>query len=94
MTTLKEAAEKHSGKHYITELDKVPIEAQVYESSFKEKGTDREVKFFYMELNGIKYNVPSGALNAIKELVSIRPTTKFVKVTKQPGGNYSVIPLD
>lgn len=94
MTTLKDAAEKHQGKHYVTELDKVPLDAQIYESSFDEKGTNRKVTFYYLELNGIKYNVPSGALNAIKELVLLRPNTKFVKVTKQPGGNYSVIPLD
>lgn len=94
MATLKETAEKHSGKHYVTELEVVPLESQIYEKSFKEKGTDREVKYFYLELNGVQYTVPSKALNGIKELIKVRPNTKAVKVTKQDGGNYSVIPLD
>ena len=93
MTTLKDAAISFAGKHDITELDKVPTDAQIYESSF-ENQNKQTIKFFYIELNNIKYNIKSAAMIKIKELLTLRPQTKFIKINKGSDGQYSVIPLD
>ena len=93
MTTLKDAALAFSGKHEITELDKVPTDLQIYESSF-ENAQKQTIKYYYCEFNGVKYTIKSAAMNKIKELLTLRPQTKFIKVNKGNDGQYSVIPLD
>lgn len=93
MTTLKDAALGYSGKKDITELDKVPTDLQVYESSFK-NAQGQDIKFFYIELNGSKYNIKGAAMIKLKEMLSLRPQTKYVKINKSADGQYSVIPLD
>ena len=93
MATLRDVAISFAGKHEITELDKVPTDVQIYEASF-ENQAKQTIKYFYAELNGMKYTIKSGAMNKIKELLTLRPQTKFIKVNKGSDGQYSVIPLD
>jgi hypothetical protein len=93
MASLKDTAMAYSGKHEITELDKIATDLPIYESSFKNK-QDQEIKYFYAELNGIKYSIKAAAMVKIKELLTLRPQTKFIKVNKNSDGQYSVIPLD
>jgi hypothetical protein len=93
MATLKDVAISFAGKHDITELDKIPTDVQIYESSF-ENSAKQTIKYFYIELNSIKYSIKSAAMHKVKELLTLRPQTKFIKVNKGSDGQYSVIPLD
>lgn len=93
MATLKDAAMAYSGGKEITELEKVPTDAQIYEASFKNK-SGQDIKYVYIELNGSKYNIKAAALGKIKEILLVRPQTKFIKVNKGSDGQYTVIPLD
>jgi ribosomal 30S subunit maturation factor RimM len=93
MATLKDAAMAYSGSREITDLDRLPTEVQVMEGSFKNK-SNQDIKYYYCELNGIKYTIKSQALGKIKEMLTIRPQTKFIKINKSSDGQYSVIPLD
>ena len=93
MATLKDAALAYSGRKEITELDKVPTDLQIYEGMFKNK-QDQEIKYFYVELNNVKYTIKGALMNKIKELLTLRPQTKYFKVNKGSDGQYSVIPLD
>lgn len=93
MATLGEVSLTYSGKKEITELDKVPIATQIYEGTFKNK-QGQDIKYYYIELNGIQYNIKSQILTKIKELLLYRQQTKSIKVNKGADGQYSVIPLD
>jgi hypothetical protein len=97
MTSLKDTALAHQGKKDITELDKVPTDAEVQEGKFTaNKGTpqEQERKYYFMEVNGVKYSIKSAAMSKVKEILLVRPQTKFVKINKNPDGSYTVIPLD
>lgn len=93
MTTLKEAALNYRGQKEITELDKVPADISISEGEFKNKA-EQVIKYYFIELNQEKYKVKTAALVAIKELLTLRPQTKFFKVNKNTQGQYSAIPLD
>ena len=93
MATLKDAAMSYSGKKDISELDKIPVEVQIYEATFKNK-QDQEITYHFIEINGVKYSIKAQAMSKIKEMLSVRPQTKFIKINKGSDGQYSVIPLD
>lgn len=94
MGTLKQTALNYSGNKDITELERVSIDLEVKTDSYTSKITKQPVTWNYIEVDGIKYSIPNKALVKMKELLEIRPTTKFIKVNKGTDGQYSVINLD
>jgi len=98
MATLRETALAFEPKQTlnIADLDKVPVDIQLYEGS----GTDAEGKPFnykYAKLNGKEYRVPPSVIEEIQTILKLKPTVQVVKVTKSGSGlatRYKVNPSD
>jgi hypothetical protein len=97
MATLKETALAFEPKQTlnIADLDKVPVDIQVYEG----EGNDAEGKPFsykYAKLNNKEYRIPNSVIEEIQKILNLKPTIEFVKVTKSGSGlatRYKVSPL-
>jgi len=99
MATLGETAqayEPHSKVQNIAELEFVQLDADITTVS----GTNQEGKDFeynVIEVDGMKFRVPSSVLEQIKILKAAKPELKKVKVVKSGTGmstSYQTIPLD
>jgi hypothetical protein len=92
MTSLKLFALNFKGQKDITDLDKISTESEIGESEFEKNG--KKLKYNFIEIDGWKYTLKAPVVEAIKQILAARPTTKFIKVNKTPSGEYFVIPLD
>lgn len=98
MASLKEEAMAYEPPQTlnIADLDKVPVEIQVFEK--ESKNADGEpFKYKYAELNGKQYRIPSSVLEEIQTILKLKPSVKTVKVKKSGSGlgtRYKVEALD
>lgn len=92
MVNLKETALKYV-KADITELPKLDLSLEIKTKSFT-NSSKQQVSYYYVEIDGKSYTIKSNTLAKIKELLEVRPQTKFVKINKGSDGQTSVIPLD
>lgn len=90
---LLESAKAFSGKKEVWTLDKIPVDIEMKEDTFTNK-EGKEVKYFFVEINGYKYTITSKVLEAIQQVVNVRPETKFIKIQKTPKGEIYAVPLD
>jgi hypothetical protein len=92
MSNLYDAAKAYTKKD-ITSLPELNLKTlEIKKDSFGEGKEKKE--YFYIEIDGWKYTVKAAVLNAIKEVIEIRPTTTKVKVYKDKDGELKVMPLD
>ena len=94
MVSLKEEAQAYEPKQTlnVADLEKVDISLDVEERSGTD-GEGKEFKYKVLVVEGKEYRVPNTVLEEIKKIVTLRPETKFVKVTKSGSGlstRYSV----
>ena len=98
MTTLKEEAQAYEPSQIknIADLNEVFVDFDV--KTVKRKRSDgEEYTLKLITVNGEDYRVPNSVLNDIKNILSIKPDLKRVKVTKKGTGlntDYTVIPLE
>lgn len=93
MTSLKDAAISFKNeKKDVTTLPSIPVDIEVKEGTFEKNG--KEMKYKFVEVNGWKYSIKASLLEKIQQILSVRPTTKNIKIEKAPNGDMFVIPLD
>lgn len=92
MANLKETAVNFKSGKDITDLEKIPTDIEVKTGEFEKNG--QKMTYTYFELDGWKYTIKSKVMESIKQMLGVRPQTKFIKVNKTPAGEYFVIPLD
>lgn len=80
----------------ISELDKVSVELEVRDGSFIDKD-GKEVKYKYVELNGLRYKIPFSVYRDLKAILHENPKLMYFKVkrtgTTKTDTRYTVIPL-
>lgn len=91
MATLKDSAMAWE-KRDIFSLDKIPVDIEIKEDVFEKNG--KAVKYLYFEKDGWKYTIKSNFLEKLRQLLEIRPETKFVKAKKNSDGDVYFVPLD
>lgn len=92
MVSLKDTA-KTFLRADVTELPKLDLSLDIQTKTFINKDK-QEVSYYFVEIDKKKYTIKSSILSKIKELLDVRPQTKFVKVSKGTDGQIAVIPLD
>lgn len=98
MATLKEEALAFEPQQTlnIADLDKVPVDVQIYEK--ESKNADGEpFKYKYCEFNGKQYRIPSSVLEEIQTILKLKPSVQNVRVKKSGSGlatRYKVEALD
>lgn len=97
MTTLRESAQAYEPKltKNIADLEKVPIDMQIYQASAMDK-QNKPFTYNYIVLNDEEYRVPDSVQKALKEIMAAKPEVEFIKVTKTGEGlnsSYTVINL-
>lgn len=98
MTTIKELALTFEpvATRNITELPSVPVSLPIMQKI----GTDangKDYEFYYIEVNGINFRMPTSVVTALKAILQKKPTLQNFAVTKTGEGKntkYTVIPLD
>ena len=92
MANFYETAKAYSKKD-ITSLPSIDLKAlEIKEDSFGEGANARKYKYF--EIDGWKYTVKASVLEAIQEVISVRPMTTKVKVYRDKEGELKVMHLD
>lgn len=92
MVNLIETAKSYQKKD-LTSLEVLDINnIEVKEDSFGEGKDKRTYK--YIELDGWKYTVKAEALQLLKDLIEVRPTTTKVKFYKNKDGELAIMPID
>ena len=92
MSNIYDTAKSYQKKD-ITALPSIDLKTlEVKEATFGEGEQKRAYKYF--ELDGWKYTLKADVLNAIKEVIEVRPTTTKIKVYTDKEGNLRVMPLD
>ena len=93
MATLKEEAMAYEPQQTlnIADLDKVPVDLEVYESEEKVKKNDKgeiveRFTYKFAKLNGKEYRIPASVLEEIQTILKLKPTVEFVKVKKTGSG--------
>lgn len=93
MTSLKDAAISYKNeKKDVTTLPSIPVDIEVKEGSFEKNG--QKMNYKYIEVNGWKYSIKGTLIEKIQQILSVRPTTKNIKIEKAANGDMFVIPLD
>lgn len=93
MATLKEISLKHKGKKELWDLEFVPVEIEVKDDVFT-GDNGKPVPFQYIEIDGWKYTIRAKNLEAIKNIIEMRPQTTKVKFKKTDKGEIVCVPLD
>jgi len=92
MASLGEEADSYEAKsvNNIAELNSVPISLEVKEEA------EAEFPYKYVEVEGLRYKVPSSVLASLKSIREENPNLKTFKVKRSGEGmntRYTVIPL-
>ena len=96
MATMREEAKAYEPPQTlnIADLDKIPIELELYDGEGKDK--EGEVfKYKFAKIDGKEYRVAGSILGGIKAILEKIPNLEFVQVIKQGQGmntRYTVIP--
>lgn len=78
---LNEFAAQYQGKRELTDLDKIPVDIDLKEGTFNSED-GKELKYYYIEIDGYKYAIKSTVLKQMKEIIATRPLTKFFRFRK------------
>lgn len=97
MTTLKETAKAFEPQQTrnVTELEKVPVDAETQIRIYKENTPEQFTKTVIV-VGGLDYYVPNSVIEEIKMLLEKMPTLQFVQVEKKGEGlntKYKVFPV-
>lgn len=93
MTTLKEASLKFKGKRELWDLDSVAVDVEIKDDVFTGDG-GKQVPFQFIEIDGWKYTIRAKNLEAIKNIIEMRPQTTKVKFKKTDKGDILCMPVD
>lgn len=97
MQTIKEEAmayEPPTTKN-ISELDKVPVDLEVYEGTGMDSD-NKEFKYKYIIVDGQQYKMPNVVLGNLKTIIENNPKTEYFKVYRKGEGlktRYTVLPV-
>jgi hypothetical protein len=79
----------------ISELDKVPVDAEVFDKVVNE-GQPDEFRYQYIKADDVEYRLPSSVKKQLKAHLQANPDLMYFSVNKQGEGiktEYTVIPL-
>jgi len=93
MVSLKEVSLNHKGKRELWDLDHVPVNIEVKDNVFTGEG-GKPVAFKYIEIDGWKYTIRAKDLEAIKNILEMRPQTTKVKFKRTDKGEILCMPVD
>jgi hypothetical protein len=82
--------------HNISELDKIDIDKTLVTEEERETKEGKSFRQNVIDVNGIKYRVPSIVLKNLKVILEKIPNLKYISVLKQGEGmetTYQVLPL-
>jgi hypothetical protein len=96
---LKDSAKAYVPKKTgnIADLETVNIETMQVEDREGVNDEGKAYAYKVIVFNGDEYRVPATVLSGIKNILTIKPNLKLIKVTKRGTGlntEYQVIPLD
>lgn len=90
--TEKQASFKDTATNYvpkktlnITDLDKVDLSWPLEDREAEDREGDT-YSYKVMKVNGQEFRVPNPVLEKVKDMLSLRPDMKFIKVTKTGEG--------
>ena len=97
MATLKNEAMAYEPPQTlnIADLDKIPIDIELFNGKGKDKESREEFAYKYAKIDGKEYRVAGSILGGIKAILQKMPDLKYVSVIKQGQGmntRYQVIP--
>lgn len=92
MPSLKDSAMSYE-KRDIFSLDKIPVDIEIKTDAFTGKD-GKIIDFQFIEIGGWKYPIKAKYLDKIKQVLEMRPDTKFVKAKKSAEGEIYFIPVD
>ena len=98
MGSLKEESKAFESKGTLTiaDLNQVDINLNLFKGEGINSNDGKPFTYKYIEVNSQQYRVPDSVLSQIKEILSMKPDCKFVKVKKTGSGmmtKYQVIAL-
>jgi len=99
MTTIKQEAQKFEQKSSIkniADLSEVLTDIELKEEKGKNKDTDEEYTYKYVEVGSEKYRVPNKVIGDLKVILEENPNLSKFKVKRTGTGletKYTVIPL-
>lgn len=93
MTSLKETSLNFKGRRDLWDLEFVPINSEVKDGTFSGEG-GKPIAFQYIEIDGYKYTIRAKNLEAIKNIIEMRPSTTKVKFKKTDKGEILCAPID
>lgn len=93
MINLKEFAMSYKAKKELWDLDKIPANIEIHQSSFK-NAEGKELAYNYIEIDGYRYTIKSKIISQIKIVLENRPQTTAIKIKKSDDGQIYVVPLD
>lgn len=80
----------------VAELDRCPVDAPIKVRTFEDKdGTPFNVHV--VTVDGYEYRVPDSVRRDLKEIMTVKPNTKWIKVLRSGQGkqtSYTVVSLD
>lgn len=87
MATFKQEAQNYEPPQTlnIADLDKVPIDAEVFEKESK-NSEGEPFKYKYAVFNGKEFRIPNSVLEELQTMLKLKPTIQFVKVKKSGSG--------
>lgn len=101
MATLKDTAKTYESKQVnnIADLDEVSVDLDIKEGEFSvvdDDGNEKEVDYYYIEVDGEQYRVPNSVLKQLRVQLEANENLETFKVNKSGKGlntDYTVIPL-
>ena len=98
MGSLKDESKAFEAKGVLTiaDLNQVDINLNLFEGEGINSNDGKPFKFRYIEVEGQQYRVPDSVRSQIKEILSMKPDCKLIKVKKTGAGmltKYQVIAL-
>lgn len=93
MVSLKEISLKHKGKRELWDLEFVPVDVEVKDDVFSGEG-GKPVAYQYVEIDKYKYTIRAKNLEAIRNILEMRPSTTKVKFKKTDKGEVLCVPFD
>ena len=98
MGSLKDESKAFESKGTLTiaDLNQVDISLNLFEGDGINSNDGKPFKYKYIEVNGEQYRVPDSVRGQIREILSIKPDCKLIKVKKTGAGmmtKYQVIAI-